>query len=89
MVLSKKEKKKFVIYLYEEGKTTRDIAKIVKISLRDVGIILREHNREPEPKPPKSDYSKALQLFSKGKTLVEVAIIIDLSYEIVKKWYFE
>ena len=54
MVLSKKEKKKLVIKLYEEGKTTREMAKLVKISLREIGSILREYKREPEPKPEKS-----------------------------------
>jgi DNA-binding CsgD family transcriptional regulator len=78
-----------VIKLYEEGKTTREIAKIVKISLRDIGIILREYNKEPEPKPEKSDHAKAYQLFSIGKTPTQVSIIVDLSYETVKKWYFE
>lgn len=47
----KTKKKELVIKLYEEGKTTREIAKIVKISLRDIGIFLREYNKEPEPKP--------------------------------------
>ena len=89
MVLTKKQKKELVIKLYEEGKTTREIAKIVKISLRDIGIILREYNKEPEPKPEKSDHAKAFQLFSLGKTPTQVSIIVDLSYETVKRWYFE
>jgi DNA-binding CsgD family transcriptional regulator len=89
MVLTKKQKKELVIRLYEEGKTTREIAKIVKISLRDIGIILREYNKEPEPKPEKSDHARAFQLFSIGKTPTQVAIIVDLSYETVKRWYFE
>jgi DNA-binding CsgD family transcriptional regulator len=89
MVLTKKQKKELVIRLYEEGKTTREIAKIVKISLRDIGIILREYNKEPEPKPQKSDHAKAFQLFSLGKTPTQVAIVVDLSYDTVKKWYFE
>jgi hypothetical protein len=89
MVLTKKQKKELVIKLYEEGKTTREIAKIVKISLRDIGIILREYNKEPEPKPQKSDHAKAFQLFSIGKTPTQVSIIVDLSYEAVNRWYFE
>ena len=79
MVITKKQKKEMVIKLYEEGKTTKEIAKIVKMSLRDIGIIIREYNHEPEPKPPKSDHSRSFQLFSKGKTPVDVAIIVDLS----------
>jgi DNA-binding CsgD family transcriptional regulator len=89
MVLTKKQKKELVIRLYQEGKTTREIAKIVKISLRDIGIILREYNKEPAPKPQKSDHAKAFQLFSIGKTPTQVAIIVDLSYDTVKTWYFE
>ncbi len=89
MVLSKKEKKKLVIKMLEDGYTTRQIAKEVRISPRDIGIISREYNHEPEPKPPKSDHAKAFQLFSKGKTPTQVSIIVDLSYETVNKWYFE
>jgi hypothetical protein len=89
MVLTKKQKKELVIKLYEEGKTTREIAKIVKISLRDIGIFLREYNKEPEPKPPKSDHAIAFQLFSNEKTPTQVSITVDLSYETVLRWYSE
>ena len=77
--INQKTKKELVIRLYEEGKTTREIAKIVKISLRDIGNILREYNKEPEPKPQKSDHAKAFQLFLAGKTPTQVSIIVDLS----------
>jgi transposase len=70
MVLSKKEKKKLVIDQYQEGKTTRQIAKDLRMSLRDIGIILGEYNKEQEPKPAKSDHAKAFQFFSKGKDLI-------------------
>lgn len=90
MILNKKQRKQMVIKLYENGKTTRDIAKELRMSLRDIGIIMKEiNNDEPEPKPEKSDHSKALQLFSSGKTPLQVAIILDLSFETVNKWYFE
>ena len=42
MLISKKEKEKLVIQLAHEGKTTRDIAKQVHISLRDIGTIIRK-----------------------------------------------
>ena len=89
MVLTKKQKKELVIKLYEEGKTTREIAKIVKISLRDIGVILREYNREPEPKPPKSDHAQAFQLFSKGKNLIQVSIALDLPFDHVRQYFIE
>jgi hypothetical protein len=40
--MSRKEKEKLVIQLAHEGKTTRDTAKQVHISLRDIGIIIRK-----------------------------------------------
>jgi hypothetical protein len=89
MVLTKKQKKELVIKLYEEGKTTREIAKIVKISLRDIGIILREYNKEPAPKPQKSDHAKAFQLFSLGKNLIEVSIALDLPFDHIKQYFVE
>ena len=39
MIPTKKQKKESVITLLNEGKTTREIAKVVKISLRDIGTI--------------------------------------------------
>jgi hypothetical protein len=89
MVITKKEKKSMVIRLYEEGKTTREIAKIVKISLRDIGIILREYNKEPEPKPQKSDHSQGFQLFSKGKNLIQVSISLDLPFDHVRQYFID
>ena len=86
---NQKRKEKLVIKLYEEGKTTRELAKLVKISLREIGSILREYKREPEPKPEKSNHAKAFQLFSAGNTPTQVSIIVYLSYEVVKRWCFE
>src|SRR3954451_3972592 len=42
LLLSRKEKEKLVIQLAHEGKTTREIAKQVHISLRDIGTIIRK-----------------------------------------------
>ena len=42
MLISRKEKEKLVIQLAHEGKTTREIAKQVHISLRDIGSIIRK-----------------------------------------------
>jgi hypothetical protein len=89
MVLTKKEKKKLVIEMYENGKTTRQIAKELRMSLRDIGIILREYNKEPEPNPAKSDHAKAFQLFSKGKDLIQVSIALDLPFDSIRRYFFE
>jgi transposase len=42
VLISRKEKERFVIQLAHEGKTTREIAKQVHISLRDIGVIIRK-----------------------------------------------
>ena len=42
LLLSRKEKEELVIRLAKEGKTKREIAKIVHISLKDIGKILRK-----------------------------------------------
>ena len=42
MLISRKEKEKLVIQLAHEGKTTREIAKHVHISLRDIGTIIHK-----------------------------------------------
>lgn len=78
-----------VIKLYEEGETTREIAKEVRISIRDVGIILKEYNKEPEPEKPKSNRARAIQMFSEGKQPVDVITTLDLRYEEVIQYYNE
>jgi transposase len=48
LLISRKEKEKLVIELASEGKTTREIAKQVHISLRDIGAIIRKETGDDE-----------------------------------------
>jgi hypothetical protein len=48
LLLSKKEKEKLVIELVNEGKTTREIAKAVHISLKDIGRIIHKVTGDDE-----------------------------------------
>ena len=48
MLLNRKEKEKLVIQLAHEGKTTREIAKQVHISLRDIGTIIHKETSDDE-----------------------------------------
>jgi intein-encoded DNA endonuclease-like protein len=50
LLLSRKEKEKMVIRLAKEGKTTREIAKVVHMSLKDIGKILRKITGDEDPK---------------------------------------
>jgi hypothetical protein len=43
VILTRKEKEGLVIKLAEAGKTTRDIAQVAHVSLKDIGAILRRY----------------------------------------------
>jgi len=84
MVLSKNQKKK-LIKLDNEGKTTREIASEAIMSLRDIAIIIREINNEPEPL--KSPRASAYQMFSDGQNPTQVSIDLDIKYdEVIETW---
>ena len=40
MVLTREEKERFVLDLYNQGKSTREIAEEARMSFRDIGVIL-------------------------------------------------
>jgi transposase len=41
-ILTRQERERLVIDLYNQGKTYREICKVARISLRDIGIILKK-----------------------------------------------
>lgn len=94
LLLTRKEKEEMVIKLAKEGKTTREIAKIVHMSLKDIGEIIRkftgDHNNYRSNKiEEKSPCIRAFQLFRKKKPLTDVAIILDLDADTVLDFYFD
>jgi transposase len=92
-MLTRQEREQFVIDLYNQGKTIRDIAKEVRISFRDIGAILKKASGEAEEKQDTkeslSQSNKAYLLFSKGKTPIQVAITLNLSEDETTKFYQE
>ena len=69
-----------MIQLASQGRTTREIAKTVHVSLLDIGKIIRrftgeetEHQSKPQTVP-----SKAFQMFKDNKSRVEAAIALNL-----------
>ena len=83
MLLSKKEKEKRVIELANQGKTTKEIAKEVRISLRSIGKILNKATGDDEDEKEqrlkdKSDYARAFKMFQDGRPLTDVAIELDI-----------
>lgn len=82
-----------MIKLAEEGRTTREIAKEVRISLKSIGKILNKvtgDNKEDEEKQKlvsKSDYAKAFKMFKDGRPLEDVAIELDIETPTVLCYY--
>jgi hypothetical protein len=91
-----------VIELYNQGKSTRDIAKELRMSLRDISIILKKHgvnhgiasidDIDDNNKKSHSNNEKATQaykLFSEGKKPFEVAIELGIREAQVNKFFRE
>ena len=96
MLLGRKEKEKLVIKLAKEGKTTREIAKIVHMSLKDIGKILWKITGDEDPKLESerlkkqlnlSDYAKAFQMFMQDKGQPEIIVSLDIDVNTVQAYY--
>ena len=99
-ILNKFEKEKKVIELHsKEGKTLKEIAKIVKMSFRDISKIIKayerkitlqakrkENNQNGQIKKPLIS-TQAFKLFREGKKLTDVAIELEIpARKAVKLW---
>src|SRR5215212_315463 len=103
MFMSRKEKERCIIDLYyNQGKTFREIATELRVSFSYIAVVIRKKEAEEEKKnnadnntnknqqePSSSIAAKAYDLFSKGKTTVEVAIALNLTEPRVSKMYGE
>ena len=69
-----------VIQLASRGKTTREIAQTVHVSLLDIGKIIRRFTGEESEYQNKdlSITSKAFQMFKENKSRIDVAISLNL-----------
>jgi hypothetical protein len=47
-MLTRQEREELVIDLYNQGRTIRDIAKEVRMSFRDIGVVLKKEEKEKE-----------------------------------------
>jgi len=83
MSTNREEKEKHVLDLYHtKGYTYRQIAKELRMSPNQIRDIIKRHeeknNAIAKRRKELSLSSKAYKMFSKGKTIVEVAIKLDL-----------
>ena len=93
-MLTRQEKEKVVIDLYNQGMTIREISKKCHMSFRDIGAILKKASGEMEEKQDKeksslSPSAQAYRLYSEGKTPIEVAIALNLSESETTRFYEE
>jgi bisphosphoglycerate-dependent phosphoglycerate mutase len=87
MVVSSKEKKELVIKLIEQGVPQKEIAEQAHLSFSTITKIRRELEGDTTEnnKKAKSIQAQVFMLFEKNKTLVQVAIKLDITYEEILK----
>jgi hypothetical protein len=93
MLLHQQDKEALVIDLLNNGHTTREIAKmahvsfsyIKKIRMKSTWDANDEQQEEDQKKKPLSIPSQAFKLFLEGKSIVKVAIELDLPTDQVLK----
>ncbi|HET7147987.1 MAG TPA: hypothetical protein VFI73_05750 [Candidatus Nitrosopolaris sp.] len=82
MISVSEQKERHVLELHNQGKNSREIAKIARISFREIGKILRNADKQKEADQERARKellsSQAYKLFSKGKTPAEVAIELKI-----------
>jgi hypothetical protein len=96
-MMTRQERERLVLELYNQGKTIREIAKEVRMSFRDIGAILNktfvekaEGSKEQQEEIQQlSVSSQAYKLFSERKTPLEVAIELNLGESEATKLYKE
>jgi ribosome recycling factor len=93
MVLTREEREKLVLDLYNEGKNTREIAEEARMSFRDIGAILNKAIEEKETSKEQADgvsqSTQAYKLFSEGKSPIQVAVALNMREPEVAKLYVE
>ena len=89
-VLTRKEREELVLDLYfNQNKTFYEIAKIARMSPRDIKPIIDKAINEKERQEHKSTAVQAYELFYKGKTLLEVTIDLNLNQAQATAYYGE
>src|ERR671921_835235 len=89
MTIREDRKVHIIDLYYNQGKTTREIAKKVRASIRDISSVLKEEESKRENYRHQDVSSKAYKLFSEKKSPVEVAIELNLREPEVTKLYRE
>ena len=99
MFISREEKERLVIDLYyNQGKTMREIAKELRVSPKYISAALKKKEEEEknnstvtnnQQRSSSSSATKAYGLFLKEKTLLQVAIALNIRQSQATKYYRE
>ncbi|MDQ3970137.1 MAG: hypothetical protein M3227_00420 [Thermoproteota archaeon] len=89
MQITKDRRKRVIDFHFNQHKTYAEIAEIEHISPRDIHAIIKEEQSRRQKYKQQEISAEAYQLFSEGKTSVEVAIILKLPASKVSKLYRE
>jgi DNA-directed RNA polymerase specialized sigma subunit len=93
-------RERHVIELYKQGRNTRDIAKELRMSLRDIsilrdnqvshGIVITDNSHDnTNNKSPDEKATKAYNLYDERKNSVDVAVQSSLSEKEATRYYKE
>jgi hypothetical protein len=95
--MTREQKEKYVLELYQQGRTVRHIAEVTHLSFREIGAITKTYKQkieqengqldEKDDAKSKSKTTQAIKLFSEGKNLVDVVIALDLQPGQVREIY--
>ncbi len=85
---SRQEREERVLDLhFNQNKNYRQIAQEMKMSLRDIGEIVNRAKEEKERQEHKPLSVQAYELFSKGKTPLQVSVILNIGATEVTHYY--
>jgi hypothetical protein len=98
--MTRDQKEQYVLELYQNGKTIREIAQLVRMSFSAIGTIIKVYKQEIEREngqleetndnydiKSKSKTTQAIKMFSEGKSPTDAVIELDLSPEEVRMIY--
>jgi predicted HTH domain antitoxin len=89
LTISEERKRRVIDLYYNQGKTTREIAKIERMSIRDISTIIKEEEarrQQYKNQQQEEDLSaRAYELFSQGETPLQVAISLKIRQSVATK----
>ena len=90
MALSRQEREELVLDLYfNQNKNYRQIAEEARMCPRDIGQIVNKASKDKERQQNKSVQVQAYDLFSNGKTPIQVATMLNIGQIQVTEYYTE